>query len=269
MADLCDVEAALVTAILAAGVAGPGSYPRLGGIAVRVYRGTPEISALSQDVSLCIADITVFPVPDASRNTTRWGRLATTSSVAAGLSVVTSGQTAIFSGTAVDGELAGLLVNGQPFVYQAKAGDSADLIAAVLGTDVRLTQIAVVAGSSLTVPGAITFVARTSGVATVFEECARQAQDFRVSVFAPSPASRDAVCRALGSALSPIAFLMLADGTSGRLRYQKTASFDSDQVASVYRRDLIYEVEYSTTASVLTPQMLFGDLIYNGTPIYV
>lgn len=269
MADLCDVEAALVAAILAAGVAGPGVFPLVGGVAVRVYRGTQEVTALSQDSGSCIVDITVFPLPDATRNTTRWGYLTTTSSVAAGLSVITSGQTATFSGVAVAGELAGVMVNGQPFVHQAQAGDSADLIASALGADVLATQVAWVQGSSLTVPGAITFVARTAGVATVFEECGRQEQDVRLSVFAPSPATRDTVCRALGSALSLIAFLTLADGTSGRLRYHKTASFDGDQVASLYRRDLIYQVEYSTTATFVVPQMLFGDLIYNGTSIYV
>ncbi len=269
MADLSDVEAALVAAIQGAGAVGPGVFPLLGGVAVRVYRGTPEVNALRQDAGSAIVDITVFPVPDATRNTTRWGCLMMTSSVAAGLSVITSGQTAIFSGVAVAGELAGVLVDGQPYVYQAQAGDSADLVASALGDDVRATQIAWVQGPSLTVPGAINFVGRTAGVATVFEECGRQEQDFRLSVFAPAPALRDAVCRALGSALSLIAFLTLADGTSARLRYAKTASFDNDQVASIYRRDLIYQVEYATTATLVTPQMLFGDLIYNGTSIYV
>ena len=231
--------------------------------------GRRTIGALSQDAALCIVDITVFPVPDATRNTTRWGRLATTSAVSAGLSVEVSGQTATFSGVAVAGELAGVLVDGQPYVYQAQAGDSAALIAAALGQDVRASQIAWVQGSALTVPGAISFVARTAGVASVFEECGRQEQDFRVGVYAPSPAARDAVCRALGSALSIIAFLTLDDGTAGRLRYQKTASFDGDQVASIYRRELIYQVEYSTTARMLTPQMLFGDLIFNGTSTFV
>ncbi len=269
MADLCDVEAALVAAILGVAVPGSGPFPLLGGVAVRVYRGTPEVSALSQDAARCVVDITVFPVPEATRNTTRWGSLSTTSSIAAGLSVTLAGQTAIFSGVAVAGELAGVLVDGQPYVYQAQAGDSADLIAAALGQEVRAQQVAWVQNGSLTIPGATTLVARTAGVASVFEECARQEQDFRVSVFAPSPAARDTVCRALGSALSIVAFLTLADGTAGRLRYQKTASFDGDQVASIYRRELVYSVEYGTTITLLTPAMLFGDLVYNETSIYV
>ena len=269
MADLSDVEAALVAAVLGAAAAGPGAFPLLAGVPVRVYRGTPQVSALTQDATFSLVDVVVFPVADATRNTTRWGCLPTTSGVNAGLSVATSGQTATFAGTAVAGELAGVLVDDQPFVYQAQAGDSAALIASALGEDVRAAQVAWVQGSSLTVPGATSFLARTAGVATVVEECARQAQDFRISVFAPSPAARDAVCGALGSALSVIAFLTLADGTSGRLRYQKTASFDGDQVASIYRRDLTYEVEYSTTAVLAVPQMLFGDLVYNATSIYV
>lgn len=269
MADLCDVEAAVAAAILAACTAGGGPFPLLGGVAVRVYRGTPELMALTQDAGSCVVDIAVFPIADATRNTTRWGSMTTISAIAGGLSVTMAGQTATFAGVAVAGELAGVLVNGQPFVYQAQAGDSADLVAAALAQNVRATHIVTVQGSSLTVPGAITLVARSAGVASIFEECARQEQDFRVSVFAPTPSARDSVCRAMGPALSMIAFLALADGTAGRFRYQRTASFDADQVASIYRRDIVYSVEYSTTATLQAPAMLFGDLVYNATSTYV
>ncbi len=269
MADLSDVEAALVVAILALAQRNAEGYAVLGGSIVRVYRGGPPVTALVDDRAAGVVEISVFPVPNATRNTTRWGVQSTTVRIASGLSATASGQTATFSGTALGGELAGLLVNDQPFVYQAQTGDSAALVAAALADQIRATQICWLDFGTLTIPGAVTLVARTTGLAAVLQEWARQEQEFRISVWAPTPAARDQVCSAIGAGLAQIAFLTLADGSGGRLTYRKTASFDDDQVASVYRRELVYDVEYGTTVTVQTPTMLFGDLVYNTTPTYV
>jgi hypothetical protein len=32
----------------------------------------------------------------------------------------------------------------------------------------------------------------------------------------------------------------------------------------VYRRDLVYDIEYATTVVSMLPAMLFGDLVFNG-----
>ncbi len=269
MADLSDVENALVAAILAAAENGPGQFPLIGGNFVRVYRGTPPVAGLSVDRSTGLSDICVFSAPDATRNTTRWGVQSALLAIAAGLSATVSGQSATFAGSAVAGELAGLLVNDQPFVYQAQAGDSAALVAAALADLVRATEIVWVTGATLTIPAAVTLVARTAGVATVVQEWARQEQVFRLSVWSPSPGVRDMVCAALGAALAQVTFLTLADGTAARLRYDKTASFDADQVASIYQRDLLYAVEYATTVTTQSPVMLFGDSDYNTVPTFV
>jgi hypothetical protein len=101
------------------------------------------------------------------------------------------------------------------------------------------------------------------------EEWARQEQDMRFCVRATSPQLRDAACGLLGSGLATIAFLELADGTGGRLRYRSTGSSDDDQAASVFRRTLTYSVEYGTTVTRQTPRMLFGDLNWNGQTILV
>ena len=39
--------------------------------------------------------------------------------------------------------------------------------------------------------------------------------------------------------------------------------FDQSQDALLYRRDLLYRIEYPTTINELLPSMLFGDLILN------
>jgi hypothetical protein len=269
VADLSDVEVALVAAVLALAQVTAEGCPILGGSMVRVFRGGPPVTALVVDRATGVVEISVFPVPNATRDRTRWGVQSTTLSIASGLSATVSGQTATFEGAALGGELAGVLVNDQPLVYQAQTGDTAALVAAALADQIRATQICGLDQSTLTIPGAVTLVARTTGLAAVLQEWARQEQEVRISVWAPTPKARDLVCSAIGAGLAQIAFLTLADGSAGRLVYRKTASFDDDQVASVYRRELVYDVEYGTTVTIQTPTMLFGDLVYNGTPIYV
>jgi hypothetical protein len=269
VADLSDVENALVSAILAAATSPAGACPQLAGSKVRVYRGSPPTTALTLDRAAGIVDVTVFPVPDATRNTTRWGVQSTLLGVQNGLSASVSGESATFSGTALGGELAGVLVNDQPFVYVARAGDSAALVASALADLVRSVAICTVTLATLTIPSAVTLVARTAGVASILQELGRQEQDFRIGVFAPSPSTRDGVCGAISASLAAIVFLTLADGCAGRLRYVRTASFDDDQVASIYRRSLIFSVEYPTTAAMQDPTMLFGASDYNGVITYV
>jgi len=56
-----------------------------------------------------------------------------------------------------------------------------------------------------------------------------------------------------------MSFIALADGSTGRLRYVATTEFDQSQDSALYRRDLIYSVDYLTTVSEAQPSMIFGD----------
>jgi hypothetical protein len=53
-------------------------------------------------------------------------------------------------------------------------------------------------------------------------------------------------------------FLTLADGSAARLTFTATTTFDQHQDASLYRRDLLYAVEFPTTLVATQPSMLFG-----------
>jgi hypothetical protein len=99
----------------------------------------------------------------------------------------------------------------------------------------------------------------------VQRELRRQEQDFRISCWCPTPASRDAAAAAIDQSLSGMRFIVLSDNSQGRMIYCGTAVFDQSQNASMYRRDLMYSVEYATTVSASQPAMLFGNLMLNNT----
>ncbi len=60
-------------------------------------------------------------------------------------------------------------------------------------------------------------------------------------------------------------FITLADNSAARLIFSGTTVFDQSQNAILYRRDLIYSVEYATTITDQQSSMLFGSLDLNST----
>ncbi len=94
--------------------------------------------------------------------------------------------------------------------------------------------------------------------ATASVEIRRQQQSFRITAWCPTPALRDATCAAVDDAFAATPFLTLADGSAARLRFTSTTTFDQSQDAALYRRDLLYSVEFPTTQAATQPAMLFG-----------
>ncbi len=268
MADLPDVESALLSELIAITYPNGTAAASILGPEIRLYRGWPVAMSLASDIAAGISNVNVFPVPGSTHNSTRWGIETYIEPSPPALTVSVSGHSATFGGACAVGQLAGILADNVPFVYVVQLGDSPALVASELYDAISVIRPCQISGATVTVPGAVQFVARTTAQASGIQEWARQEQGFRVSVWAPSPALRDTLCGAIGSGLAPIVFLPLADGTAGRVRYRSTASLDDGRDASTYRRDLVYDVEYATTISVVSPTMLFGDLVWNGTPIF-
>ena len=167
-------------------------------------------------------------------------------------------MTATFAGAAEPGQLAGLLVDGVAYVHRTAQGDTPALVAATLAAAIHPTRIVLTSGASLTIPSASTLIARTAADATSAQELRRQQQEFRITAWCPTPDLRDAACEAIDVACAATPFLVLTNGSAARLRFASTATFDTRQDAALYRRDLLYTVEFPTTQTVTEPSMLFG-----------
>jgi hypothetical protein len=268
MADQSDVETALVAAVTAALYPPGANGTSIVGPACRVFRGWPNSAALDADLAAGRVNVTVFPVEGAARNTTRFTNEWQAAAPRPQLTARVDGQVASFAGTAALGQTAGLLVNAQAYVVRMQAGYTPELVAAALGALVANDTPAVVNGATVTIPGAWRLVARTAADATAMQELRRQEQVFRISAWCPTPALRDAVCSSVDGALSANRFIGLADGSTGRYRFRGTTTFDQSQDASLYRRDLLYAVDYPTTATATQPSMLFGDLTLGGATYF-
>ncbi len=118
-------------------------------------------------------------------------------------------------------------------------------------------------------PPGTSVIARVEADQPSLRETRRQVQPFRIVFWCPDPAARDAAAAAVDEALSAFDFLGLADGMAGRLRYLGTTSSDRAQDAALYRRDLVYSVDYATTIAADLPRLLFGDVRVFGDGVLV
>jgi hypothetical protein len=262
MADESDVETALV------GLIGAALYPNglvgacaVNGAVCRIYRGWPVTAALDADLAAGITNVSLTTVPGQSRNTSRWpDTWIPQSTIAASLTASVIGQSVTFGGTGGAGQIAAVIADAAWASWRLQASDTPQSVASNLATSLSNARPATAVGTSLTVPGAARLIARVEADQPSLRLARRQKQAFRVTAWCADPATRDSVGSALDSALAGVDFLGLADGTSGRLRYIATSLSDRWEDATLYRRELTYTVDYSTTIAVDLPRMAVGAL---------
>ncbi len=259
MADQSDVETALVAAAMAAlypqGLSGPSAC----GAPVRIYRGWPESSALDADLAAGYVNITVFPEDTGEHNTTRYlPKWSNPAPVTPTLTVTTTQDSVTFAGSAGAGQIAGILADTNTYVYPCQTGDAPANVAANLASQIMANRLVQLSNATITLPGVQRLIARTVASQGVFNQIRRQEQSFRLIGWCADPALRDAAMIALDSALAATYFLPLADGSVGRLRFRQSLTLDRQENASLYRRDLLYSVEYPTLQTATLAGMLFG-----------
>ncbi len=267
MADLSDVEEAL--AGLVAGVlypAGPQA-PSILGCLCRVYRGWPEGTALDADLAAGHVNASILPDPRPHALTTRHAASETVvAAPAPSLTLAVQGRSATVGGIAAEGQVAGLLVDGMAVVHRTERGDTPEMVAAILATYLRTKLIVTVDGATLTVAGTGPMLGRVVADRRLRRETRRQRQNLRITLWCPDPGLRDRAGAAIDGRLAAMDFLPLADGTAGRILSRGSSVSDHARRARLYRRDLVYAVEYATTLTETLPAMIFGEMALCGPP---
>jgi hypothetical protein len=270
MADLVDVEIALV------GCVSGGIYPQgtnassVLGIDCKIYRGWPIPAALNADLAAGDVNISISPDASQGRTTTRYIPKWVMTVPAATLTATVTGRTVTLTGAVTTGVAVGICIDhAKTYVYRPQAQDNTAMIAANLAAQITPDCMALVAGSTISLPEATFVQARVvpDGVGT--QEIRRQEREVRVIAWCPTPLLRDQVTAAIDASLANQSFITLGDGTSARLEYHGTQVFDQSQNALLYRRDLIYKAEYASVATISGPGMLFGSLLMDADSLTV
>ena len=265
MADISDVENALVS-LLAQTIYPLGAdQSSIIGSTCRIYRGWPNAATLNNDLNSGIINISVTTDSDSGRLTTRYLPKLQASTRTSDVSVVISGDTTMIGGQPASGDLIGLIVDGVGYSYRIQASDTVDMVAANLAQTIEPIRPAIVSGSNIVIPGARHIVGRVVADGTITSELRRQEKDCRVICWCPSPEIRDTVCLSIDTTMAQLTFISLENASFARVTYKNTASFDQAEDALLYRRDLVFTIEYPTISNVTQPSMLFGDSGLNGT----
>lgn len=251
MADLSDVGNALVA------IAAQTMYPNgtgqasVAGCDVRVYQGWPVPQQLDADLAAGLCHVSVYPT-QIERNTSRYPKdWQTLDAASPTLTATIAGQTVTIGGAIPATGNVSIEANGLVFVYAVQLSDTLTSIATALAALI----VAGIAGTTssgavITIPTSAKLTAARVGAAgTIAREIRRQERQFQISVWADSPAHRDAVSQPLDIALTLLQFIALTDGFAARLIYKGSRPDDSGQKMKIYRRDLNYTVEYAATQS--------------------
>jgi hypothetical protein len=258
MADISDVEQAIVDITTSILYPDGASQSSIVGALCRVYRGWPNSATLNTDLSAGVVNVTVSADNDSGRTTTRYLPHWQTIPVQPGTMASVTGQMITIGGSPATGDVVGALIDSMAYAYRIEHGDSPQLVASGLNLLIRANRITSVSDSSIFISGSGPITVRVVSDSTTTYESRRQEKDLRIICWCPEPSVRDVVTAAIDAAIDQIAFLPLFDGTEARIVYRNTASFDQTQNALLYRRDLIYNVEYPTITTVEQPSMLFG-----------
>ena len=271
MADVSDVQKALVALIAQTLYPNGTSQPSVANAACKVYPGWPTQSQLDDDLKAGTQHVTVFPTPT-ERNTTRypkaWQTLAITPAT---LTLTINGQQVTVGGAMPSPFTAhnmALMVGGKNYTYAVQANDTlasiATALSALLAVDYAGTSSA---GAVITLPVAGHIQsAKVGTTGTSIREIRRQEKVFQITAWSDTPAHRDAIVGPVDVALAATSFLTLEDGTAARLIYKGTLVDDGKQKAKLYRRDLMYSVEYATTQTATDTQIVASQNNFSDQP---
>ena len=161
------------------------------------------------------------------------------------LTVTLSGTAITITGTPAPGEFVTVVADRQ-FIY-SQTGSTAAAILASLQTAAEANYGGVtLVGSTLTIPADYAIVVRQGGRATMGRVIQRECQSVTVTVWAPDHATRTALSKPIDVAIKTNIVVTMPDTTEAKIIYLRTNVIDDNQNVTVYRRDLVYDVEYAT-----------------------
>jgi hypothetical protein len=260
MADISDVNSALVAIVAQAIYPNGTAQASVVAAGVRIYPGWPNPQQLDADVKVGVSHVSVYPRAE-ERNTTRYSKDWQQRSLAvATITATVNAQTIVIAGAMpvpFTAHVVSILVNGKVYPYQVLSTDTLAMIATALAALIAVDRPGTAAASGVvTLPSSASITAARVGVTgTSIREIRRQERVFQITVWASTPAQRDVIGAALDIALAATEFLTMPDGYAARLIYRNSHLSDDMQKSKLYRRDFQYSVEYATTQTATDTQI--------------
>ncbi|WP_313188882.1 hypothetical protein [Pantoea sp.] len=262
MASVDDVSHFLARRV--ADVVYPGGIqlPGIVNAAVKIYPGWPVSGDLQQDIGKGGVHISVWPLPAERKIGSALGRPCRV--IAKGrpsLQITVNGSLIGVYGVASAFTNVRVSLDEKEFSFQFRAGTTAAQVVHLLTV---LLPLSFIVGSKVCVLMVKHIKALVTTAGTAVRELRRQIKDFQITVWAPTPVLRNRIGSAIDVALSEQCHIDLDDGAPAQLLYAR--QFDSDRSENwhVYRRDLIFSVNYAITQTLTAPEVTRTVVTLNG-----
>lgn len=270
MADLSEVEGAFITIIAGALVPNTTYTPysvvtsTVNGAQFRAFRGWPLDTQLQNDLKSGISNISIFSAPGLARDTTRFLRRMTPTITQIDTPTMTatlSGRTVTFAGTTTVHECIGIGYRSAGYAYRLQSNDTPTSVAAAFAANI---PGATSTGSTLTINTNENITVTYGADATLLTELHRQEQIMRVSVWTPTTVLRDQLCTLIDPAIMWYDRFVFTDNSiSGPICGAGTHVDDVVGLEFMWRRDLLYKIEYATNYAQIAPPYVLGETTGN------
>lgn len=245
MADIADVTSTLAT-LAANALSITNGVSSITNALVRIFEGWPIPGSLDPDLSAGYSNVSIFPPPGATASIPQvLNETYVITPPAYGLSVSISGDSVTLSGAPGAGEFCTIVVNNR-FAY-SRSGSSIAAILSAIASDAgaNFSSGVSVSGNTITFPTS-ELVVHLGAPGLAGKATHRQRDSVMITVWAPTPAHRNALAQAIDVALKAQNHLTFADTSMGVLTFSHHHQIDDSEKVSCYRRDLVYFVEYAT-----------------------
>ena len=253
MADISDVLNVLTQTVAGAIYPNGTAQPSTNGALTTVMPGWPSTDEIDAGMAAGNVFISIYPRPE-ERNTTRFRQQWQTVSVSAPtLTAAISGNQITIGGTVSSPQTVVAILNSSPVssgAAYAYAVQPTDTLATIASGLAALIPNASASGDTVTVGGSLfSLTAQISTPGVMAQEIGRQQRLVQITVWAPTQPLRDSTAAALDVALRLAQRLVMPDGFWAALMYKGTPMTDMLTKQAIFRRDVLYEVEYATTVS--------------------
>jgi len=263
MADLSDVTAYLATAAANAVYPNGTSQPSVAAMDCRIFEGWPMPDQLDRDMlgqmlsgtppmpimrpGGTVANVSVFPmlgtgigVYQQEDNT----YVITPPAISSTFTLV--GNLITVTGQIAVGEYLTLVIDDAAVCSQTGASTAAMLSALATEAQGKGYPSASATATTLTIPFGHSLVVRQGGKGVLGNVTHRQKQSVMVTVWSPTEAVRSTLAGAIDVAIKQKIKVAMPDTSQALVIYNRTNVLDDRQSTAIYRRDLIYDVEYAT-----------------------
>jgi hypothetical protein len=290
VADLSDVTAYLASAANSAVYPNGISQPSVGNIDVSVFEGWPIGDQLDLDMQGKMKDpndptggriiarpggplvnVSIYPMQGTGRTVYQvLEETYTIVPVSYGLSVSIAGDIITVSGQPKSGEYLTVVADRGP-IFSATGATTQALLATLAAQAQANYPSASSTANTLTIPFGYSLEVRQGGAATLGRVTHRQCHPVMITVWAPNRVARNAIAAAIDETIKQNNKITLPDTSQALVIYDRTMVSDQEQASNIYRRDLIYNVDYATLQTfpgyVVTSVTTTIDAVGNGDAI--